>query len=143
MRMPKSTPVRTITAVSKVAAVASLLRMISLAQDNSDLLARGLIAMAVVSMTVGNLQINELAGLHHRSPLLALAVMMALFSLAGIPPTVGFAGKLMIFLAAMQKGYLVLVLIAMANVVISLYYYLLVLKAPTWINPPSRCRPSA
>ena len=196
-----------IAAVSKVAAVAILLRMISLAQGNSDLLARGLIAMAVVSMTVGNLaaiaqrdfkrmmafssvaqagylllgmlcmtpagyaaamfygaavlvmkytcfmvmsrvaddgrnlKIDELAGLHRRSPLLALALMMALFSLAGIPPTIGFAGKLMIFVAAMQKGYLVLVLIAMANVVISLYYYLLVLKA-AYLDEPAQSLPA-
>jgi NADH-quinone oxidoreductase subunit N len=84
-----------------------------------------------------NLQISELAGLHRRSPLLALALMMALFSLAGIPPTIGFAGKLFIFMAAMQKGYLVLVIIAMANVVVSLYYYLLVLKA-AYLDEPDQ-----
>ena len=76
-----------------------------------------------------NLQVAELAGLHRRSPLLAMALMMALFGLAGIPPTVGFAGKLLIFKAAIGQGYLALVIIAMVNVVISLYYYLLVLKA--------------
>ncbi len=76
-----------------------------------------------------NLQIAELAGLHRRSPLLAMALMMALFGLAGIPPTIGFAGKLLIFKAAIGQGYLALVIIAMVNVVISLYYYLLVLKA--------------
>jgi NADH-quinone oxidoreductase subunit N len=63
--------------------------------------------------------------------------MMALFGLAGIPPTIGFAGKLFIFVAAMQQGYLVLVLVAMANVVISLYYYLLVLKA-AYLDEPAR-----
>lgn len=76
-----------------------------------------------------NLQVGELAGLHRRSPLLAMALMMALFGLAGIPPTIGFAGKLLIFKAAIGQGYLALVIIAMINVVISLYYYLLVLKA--------------
>ncbi len=76
-----------------------------------------------------NLQIAELAGLHRRSPLLAMALMMALFGLAGIPPTIGFSGKLLIFKAAIEQGYLALVVIAMVNVVISLYYYLLVLKA--------------
>ncbi len=76
-----------------------------------------------------NLQIAELAGLHRRSPLLAMALMMALFGLAGIPPTIGFAGKLLIFKAAIGQGYLSLVVIAMVNVVISLYYYLLVLKS--------------
>ncbi len=76
-----------------------------------------------------NLQMSQLAGLHHRSPLLALALMVSVFSLAGIPPTIGFTGKFLVFAAAMQKGYFTLVLIAMINVVISLYYYLLILKA--------------
>lgn len=191
-----------IAAVSKVAAVAILLRLLALTQGNSELLARGLIAMAVASMTVGNLaaivqkdfkrlmafssvahagylligmlcmtpagyagamfygaavltmkftafmvmirvaddgrnlQIAELAGLHRRSPLLALALMMALFGLGGIPPTIGFAGKVIIFVAAMQKGYLILVIIAMVNVVISLYYYLLVIKA-AYLDEPA------
>ena len=82
-----------------------------------------------------NLDIEHLAGLHRRSPILAMALMMALFGLAGIPPTIGFTGKLMIFTAAMQKGYFTLVLIAMINVVISLYYYLLVVKAAYLLEP--------
>jgi NADH-quinone oxidoreductase subunit N len=77
----------------------------------------------------GNMAIADLAGLHHRAPILALALMMALFGLAGIPPTIGFSGKLLLFHAALQEGHLLLVLIAMFNVVISLYYYLRVLKA--------------
>jgi len=82
-----------------------------------------------------NLQIDQLAGLHQRSPLLAMALMVSIFSLAGIPPTIGFAGKLFIFLAAMEQGYFTLVLIAMINVVVSLYYYLLVLKAAYLLKP--------
>lgn len=82
-----------------------------------------------------NLQIAQLAGLHQRSPLLALALMITVFSLAGIPPTIGFTGKLFLFVAAMQQGYFTLVLIAMINVVISLYYYLLVLKAAYLVEP--------
>jgi NADH-quinone oxidoreductase subunit N len=76
-----------------------------------------------------NLAISHLAGLYRRSPLLAMALMVSIFSLAGIPPTIGFTGKLLVFIAALQKGYFTLVLIAMINVVISLYYYLLILKA--------------
>ena len=82
-----------------------------------------------------NIQIDELAGLHQRSPLLALALMVSIFSLAGIPPTVGFSAKLFVFLAAMEQGYFTLVLIAMINVLISLYYYLLVLKAAYLLKP--------
>ncbi|MGB5986466.1 MAG: NADH-quinone oxidoreductase subunit N [Desulfobacterales bacterium] len=76
-----------------------------------------------------NLQVAELAGLHQRAPILAMALMLALFGLAGIPPTIGFTGKLLVFTAAIQQGHLILVIIAMVNVVISLYYYLRVLKA--------------
>ena len=82
-----------------------------------------------------NLQIKELAGLHRRSPILALTLMVSLFSLAGIPPTIGFAGKFLVFVAAVQKGYIALVIIAMINVVVSLYYYLLVIKAAYLLEP--------
>lgn len=82
-----------------------------------------------------NLRIEELAGLHRQSPILALALMVSLFSLAGIPPTIGFTGKFLVFVAAIEKGYFTLVLIAMINVVISLYYYLLVIKAAYLLEP--------
>lgn len=82
-----------------------------------------------------NLSVDELAGLHRRAPCLALALMMALFGLAGIPPTIGFSGKLLLFRAALTEGHLLLVLIAMFNVVISLYYYLRVLKAAYLTEP--------
>jgi NADH-quinone oxidoreductase subunit N len=82
-----------------------------------------------------NLRIEQLAGLHRRSPILALGLMVALFSLAGIPPTIGFTGKFVVFVAAMEKGYFTLVLIGMINVVISLYYYLLVIKAAYLLEP--------
>jgi NADH-quinone oxidoreductase subunit N len=82
-----------------------------------------------------NLDIAQLAGLHRHSPLLAMALMVAIFSLAGIPPTIGFTAKFLVFTAAMQKGHFALVLIAMINVVISLYYYLLVLRAAYLLEP--------
>jgi NADH-quinone oxidoreductase subunit N len=82
-----------------------------------------------------NLQIKELAGLHKRSPLLAMTLMLGLFGLAGIPPTVGFTGKFFVFAAALEKGYLLLVIIAMINATISLYYYLIVIKAAYLLEP--------
>ena len=88
-----------------------------------------------------NLQIEELAGLHRRSPIMALALMVSLFSLAGIPPTIGFAGKFLVFVAAIEKGYVALVIIAMINVVISLYYYLLVIKAAYLLEPAEELPP--
>jgi len=83
----------------------------------------------------GNLEVSQLTGLHRRAPLLAMALMVAIFSLAGIPPTIGFTGKFLVFTAAIQKGYFTLTLIAMINVVISLYYYLLILKAAYLLEP--------
>lgn len=83
----------------------------------------------------GNVRVDQLAGLHRRSPLLALALMVALFGLAGIPPTIGFTGKFLVFVAAIERGYLALVLIAMVNVVVSLYYYLLVIRAAYLLEP--------
>lgn len=82
-----------------------------------------------------NLQIKELAGLHKRSPLLAMTLMLGLFGLAGIPPTVGFTGKFLVFAAALEKGYLVLVILGMVNATISLYYYMIVIKAAYLLEP--------
>jgi len=82
-----------------------------------------------------NLQIKELAGLHQRSPLLAMTLMLGLFGLAGIPPTVGFTGKFLVFAAALEKGYLALVIIGMINATISLYYYLIIIKAAYLLEP--------
>ncbi len=62
-------------------------------------------------------------------------MMVGVFSLGGIPPTIGFTGKFLVFIAAIQKGYFYLVLIGMINVVISLYYYALVVKAAYLIEP--------
>lgn len=92
--------------------------------------------VAQVAVDGRNVDIDQLAGLHRRSPLLALALMMAVFALAGLPPTVGFSAKLLIFTAAVSKGYLLLVIVAMINVVLSLYYYLLIVKA-AYLDEPA------
>lgn len=89
----------------------------------------------IVGQHGDNMSVSQLAGLHKKAPALALALMLALFGLAGIPPTIGFTAKLLIFKAALEKGYLLLVIFAMVNVVISLYYYLNVLKAAYFIVP--------
>jgi NADH-quinone oxidoreductase subunit N len=82
-----------------------------------------------------NIAIAQIAGLHRRSPLLAMALLVGVFSLGGIPPTFGFAGKFLLFNAAMEKGYFLLVFIAMLNVVVSLYYYVQVVKAAFLLEP--------
>ena len=63
------------------------------------------------------------------NPKLSFVMMIALFSLAGIPPFAGFFSKFFIFVSAAQMGFYVLVFIALLNTIISLYYYLLVVKA--------------
>ena len=88
-------------------------------------------AFAVViafSAISGSDQLEDYAGLARRQPVLGLAFALALLSLAGIPPLGGFVGKIFLFSAAMQAGYLWLVIVAALNSIVSLYYYLLVLK---------------
>jgi len=88
-----------------------------------------------------DLTIVQLAGLHRRSPLLAMALLVGVFSLGGIPPTIGFTGKFLVFNAAMERGYFLLVLIAMINVVVSLYYYIQVVKAAFLLDPDEELPP--
>jgi NADH-quinone oxidoreductase subunit N len=61
--------------------------------------------------------------------------MVGVFSLGGIPLTIGFTGKFLVFTAAMEKGHFLLVLIAMANVVVSLYYYIQIIRAAYLLEP--------
>lgn len=78
--------------------------------------------------------INDYAGLYRTNPKLSFVMMLAMFSLAGIPPVAGFFGKFFLFTSAAQSGYYILVLIAVLNATISLYYYLTVVKA-MFIDP--------
>ena len=59
---------------------------------------------------------------------------LCLFSLAGIPPFAGFFSKFFVFMAAFHSGFHLLVFIALVNTIISLYYYLIIVKA-MYINP--------
>ena len=72
---------------------------------------------------------DDYDGLYGTNPRLALILTLAFFSLAGIPPLAGFFGKLFLFTAAAKEAWFGLVLIATLNAIISLYYYLLVVKA--------------
>ncbi len=73
-------------------------------------------------------RLDDLKGLHKRDPLLALAMMMLMFSTAGVPPFVGFWAKLRIFQVLWETHHLYLVLLAAATSVIGVYYYLRVVK---------------
>jgi NADH-quinone oxidoreductase subunit N len=94
-----------------------------------------------------DLKIAELSGLWRRSPLLSMTLIVGIFALAGVPPSIGFTGKLMIFTSAMNQGYFWLVLIGAVNGTICLYYYLKVLYAsyftdtnlpPVEVSTPTR-----
>jgi NADH-quinone oxidoreductase subunit N len=76
-----------------------------------------------------DLKIAELAGLYRRSPLLSMSLILGIFALAGVPPSIGFTGKLLIFTSAMKQGYFWLVLIGAVNGTVSLYFYLKVIYA--------------
>jgi len=87
---------------------------------------------AVVSQVVnqtGKEEISEYRGFYQNNKLLSWVIALALFSLAGIPPTAGFFGKYFLLTAGAAKGDYVLLSVAILNMVISLYYYLRVIRA--------------
>ena len=84
---------------------------------------------AVEQNSDGKVGMEDYNGLYRTNPKLAVIMMLALFSLAGIPPFAGFFSKFFIFTAAFEQGFHILVFIALINTIISLYYYLLVVKA--------------
>ena len=83
---------------------------------------------------------TRIAGLAQRSPLLALAMLVFLLSLGGIPFVAGFWAKLYIFLAAAERGMYGLVFLGAVLTVVALYYYLLVARR-MYIEAPDRKEP--
>jgi NADH-quinone oxidoreductase subunit N len=84
-------------------------------------------------------ELDHYAGLAKANPFLALVLAVGLGSLAGIPPLVGFMGKLFIFISAFQAGLYGLIAVAVIGVVISIYYYFGWIKAAffeTWATSP-------
>jgi NADH-quinone oxidoreductase subunit N len=81
-----------------------------------------------VSPDGANVSLSDLAGLHRRSPLLALTLGLGVFALAGIPPFVGFMGKFSLINAALAQGWLWLVIVLVVNSAIAVYYYLRIVK---------------
>lgn len=90
--------------------------------------------ISTVEQHSGKVLRDDYNGLYRTNPRLTLVMTLGLFSLAGIPPFAGFFSKFFIFAAAFREGFYVLVFIALLNTVISLYYYLLVVKA-MYITP--------
>lgn len=93
--------------------------------------------ITAIENNTGKLSMDDYDGLHKTNPWLSFAMTLAMFSLAGIPPFAGFFSKILIFTsvtASNSMALYMLVLVALINTIISLYYYLLVVKA-IWINP--------
>lgn len=82
-----------------------------------------------ISTATNKENMDDYEGLYRTNPKLSLVMMLALFSLAGIPPLAGFFGKFFLYAAAASKGYYIMVFIAVVNATIALYYYLLVVRA--------------
>ncbi len=78
-------------------------------------------------------ELKDLNGLSKRSPMAAIAMLFFMLSLGGIPPTAGFMGKVWLFGAAIDAGFIWLAVIAVANSALSIYYYIRVVVF-MWIN---------
>ncbi|HTF02883.1 MAG TPA: NADH-quinone oxidoreductase subunit N [Bacteroidia bacterium] len=85
--------------------------------------------VAVVFNQTGKEEVNDYRGFYQNNKLLSWVVAIALFSLAGIPPTAGFFGKYFLLAAGAGKGDYILLGVVILNMVVSLYYYLRVIRA--------------
>jgi NADH-quinone oxidoreductase subunit N len=84
---------------------------------------------SAVSAQTSKENIDDYKGLYRTNPFLSWVMALALFSLAGIPPTAGFFGKLFLLTSGASKGAYWFIIIAALNMIISLYYYLRVVRA--------------
>ena len=82
----------------------------------------------IIANKIGSEEIDEYDGLGYTAPLLAVSLGVFLVSLTGLPPTAGFIGKLYLFIALVDAKMIVVAIIALLNTVVSLYYYIRVLK---------------
>lgn len=88
----------------------------------------GFTCVILFSLRTGTDRISEYAGLYQKDPLLTLGLSICLLSLGGIPPLAGFFGKLYLFWAGWQGGEYLLVLLGLITSVVSIYYYIRVVK---------------
>ncbi len=90
-----------------------------------------------ISNRIGSDRIDDYAGIARRAPMLAVVLTLAMISLTGIPPAVGFWAKIYLFGAAVEANLEWLVVIGVVNSVVSAYYYLRVVKAMFLSEPSS------
>ena len=93
----------------------------------SNLAAFGVVS--VVSALTNKENISDFKGFYKTNPFLSWVLTISLFSLAGVPPTAGFFGKLFLLMAGAAKDNYGLIIFASLNMVISFFYYLKVVKA--------------
>jgi NADH-quinone oxidoreductase subunit N len=86
------------------------------------------LAIVIVTAKTGSELISDYAGMWKRSPLIGVVLLVCLLSLAGVPPFAGFSGKWYLFGAGISKGFTWLAMLAMVFSVVSLYYYLQVVR---------------
>ena len=99
----------------------------------SNIAAFGVVTM--IAAATGKEDMRDFVGFSITNPALAAVMMLAMFSLAGIPPLAGFLGKFYLFAAAAQKQLYWLVFVSVVNATISLFYYLMVLKWMYLVKP--------
>ncbi|MFM8886760.1 MAG: NADH-quinone oxidoreductase subunit N, partial [Chthoniobacterales bacterium] len=93
------------------------------------------LVMTIVAQAAGGDDLSDFNGLNQRAPHLAFALLLAMLSLAGIPLTAGFLGKLFIFECAVQQQHYVLVALGVIAVAAGFYFYLKVIRAMYWQQP--------
>jgi NADH-quinone oxidoreductase subunit N len=85
-------------------------------------------SITALSNATGKDDIKDFSGMWKRSPLLAAVLLISLLCLAGIPPAAGFIGKFYLFSEVVKQGYLWLAFVAMGMSVVSMYYYIVVIR---------------
>src|SRR4029079_2424952 len=103
-------------------------------------------AFAVIAMlrrtdVIGD-ELKDLNGLFFRNPFAAIAMLLFMLSLGGVPPTAGFMGKFWLFGAAVEAGYIWLAVIGVLNSAVSLYYYIRIVVFMWLKNEPSGSGPT-
>jgi NADH-quinone oxidoreductase subunit N len=92
--------------------------------------------VVLVSNSIRSDRIKDYAGLYKRDPAIAFMLTVFLLSLAGIPPLAGFLGKFMVFAAAVESRFILLVIAGVVNSVVAIYYYVRVIKFMYLDEPP-------
>jgi NADH-quinone oxidoreductase subunit N len=82
----------------------------------------------LIANKIGSEDIDDYKGLGKSMPILGIALAFFLVSLVGLPPTAGFIGKVVLFIALVDANMITLAIIALLNTVVALYYYIRVLK---------------